>query len=239
MERREQCRVPIGPDSALRVSFLAAGGSLLAGRLVDLSFGGAQVRFFAGDFPRHSLAPAVGETVELGFPSALLNRPLVASARVTYRTDEDRFCRCGFRFTDPGQFERRLWPMFRRLFNRRRAVRIALDPGWPAWITRDAVRVEAPLVDISTAGVAVSVPPDVEAALASADRIRLCIPLSESGRRLELDGRVRSRRLAGGQIHYGIEFDRNERGASDLEPDAIAAFVTTRQQALPPQAKAA
>ena len=162
LERRRYYRADIGPDDALHHGVLSSAGSSLSGRIIDFSIDGVGLRvpLRRGSWDANPL-PAPDDTIELEFPSTQLNKPISASGLVRHRVVEDRTCRYGFQFTDRAQFEHRLWPVFRQLFNRRGAFRVVPDHELPVEVPLPHLRADVTLIDISTTGVAVSVPTEL------------------------------------------------------------------------------
>ncbi len=241
MDQRDQYRVDIGGSSVLQVGLVAAGGVSIVGRIADISVRGVSLVLSAHRGPQEGgRALRMGEEVQLRFPSTLLNKPLTASARVKDRTEEGDSLRYGFEFTDPAQFEYRLWPALRRLFNRRQAFRVAPHHELPVEITPGAARAVFPLLDISTRGLAVRVPIEAEPALRATDRIRLSFGLPGRQPTVDVDGIVRSRvLLPGADVRYGAEFDLQRTSNPDAVQSAIGEYVMQRRQADPPCARAA
>ncbi len=202
---------------------LSSAGSSLSGRIIDFSIDGVGLRvpLRHGSCDANPL-PASDDTIELEFPSTQLNKPISASGLVRHRVVEDRTCRYGIQFTDRAQFEHRLWPVFRQLFNRRGAFRVVPDHELPVEVPLPHLRADVTLIDISTTGVAVSVPTELELALKGIDEIPICIALPDSIHRVCVHGIIRTRRLASGaRVRYGIEFDRRRLQDSGQEREAI------------------
>ncbi len=213
MNRRDEYRVGITSDSALRAGLVVTRDWSAAGPLIDLCAGGVSMRVGPS---LDAQALGVDHEVKLAFPSVLLNKPLIVAARLQYRVQSGDSLRCGFQFTDRSQFGPRLWPPLRALFNRRGAFRITPQNDWTAEIAADGARPEVALIDLSMRGFAVCVPIGVESALKGADRMRITLCLPGWTDRLSLQGIVRSRVLApGGHIRYGGEFDLTEGESSD------------------------
>ncbi len=228
MDRREHYRVEVGRGSAFEVGYLTWRGSTFSGRLVDLSEGGVGLRLLSWPSVLH---PSVGEVAALSFPSLVLNRPLMASAFVRHREEAGGNYRYGLQFTDRRQLDGRLWPVFHRLFNRRRSVRVAPDPGLPVEVSAQGVRLQVAVIDISQRGVGIRIRADEEPALAGSDHLEIVVALPEGRDHVHLDGIVRSRRLTGGEIDYGIEFDLGHSGDADRYQSAIGEYMTRRAQA--------
>ena len=241
MDQRDQYRVDIGGSSVLQVGLVAAGGVSIVGRIADISVRGVSLVLSAHRGPQEGgRALEMGEEVQLRFPSTLLNKPLTASARVKDRTEEGDSLRYGFEFTDPAQFEYRLWPAFRELFNRRRAVRVVPHDELPVEVMPGAARAVFGLLDISTLGLAVRVPIEAEPALRATDRIRLSFPLPGWQPPVDVEGIVRSRvLLPGADVRYGAEFDLQRASNPEGIRSAIGEYVMQRRRATTLHAKAA
>ena len=235
-DRREQCRVDVGEGKELEVSVRASGRPSFSGQAVDLSVDGAGLRVLSLGFPP-SAGPVlgVGEETELTLTFAALKKELVVSARVTNRTDEEESRRYGFQFTNRQQLEEQLWPALYRFFNRRAAYRVEPAPDCPVEVTLErtsgGMRVQAPLLDISAGGMGLRVPAEAESAFAESDRIRVSTSLPGCREPLNLTAIIRNRRLAGAEVHYGLEFDWPGTENRQRQQDAIIAFVMKRQRA--------
>ena len=234
-DRREQYRVDVGENERLEVSVQTSGRPPFSGQAADLSVDGAGLRLLSLSFPQ-SAGPVlgVGEETQLTLTFAGLERGVVFSARVTHRADGKNSRRYGFQFTDRGQLEEQVWPALYRFFNRRAIYRVEPAPSHPVEVTlergADGTSVRVPLVDISAGGMGLRVPADAEAAFAESDRIRVSTRLPGGGEPLNLTAIIRSRRLAGAEIHYGLEFDWQGTENRQRQEDAIIDFVMERQR---------
>lgn len=208
MVARNQYRAGIETDDAIHVCFLAVDGACLCGQIIDLSIDGVSLNVRHPAYARHRSALEAGQKVELEFPSTLLNIPIRASAVVRHRRAEGGGWRYGLQFKDRGQFETRLGPVFHKLFNRRRSRRVEPDRDMAVEVASPDLRVNAPMIDISRTGVAVSAPTELEQNLKGIDSISLSLPVPGSRKRVTLNGIIRTRKLdRDARVRYGIEFE--------------------------------
>ena len=205
--RRAQYRVSIGDVADLHVALLRPDGSLVTGRLLDVSAAGAGVSFLGPKFP----SLAVGQEADLVFSSEKLAAPLTVSAVVQHRTEEQSARRYGFRFLEAQALDAILPPVMRELFNRRRTVRVVPDPRRPVAVELrtepEAAPWEVELINISETGVAISLPADLDAKLADTTAVLVTLYLPGHRRPVSLMGDIRYRRLVLDRIHYGVNFD--------------------------------
>ena len=244
MERRKQYRVEIGQGIDLEVTVRASGGSSVGGQLFDVSVEGMGVSFVSVRFSMPvGLALQVGGDVELVFTSSLLKNPVVISARVVNRADREGSCRYGFQFTDRQQLEKQLSPVLFKLFNRRASYRVAPAHDSPVTVTVEGgprgMRAQTRVVDISTTGVGVCAPLEVESALADTDRVTVFMSLPNYEHPLVFAGIIRNRRLTAAEILYGIEFDLERSENPRRQQDAVIEYVMKRQRECLRQGKAA
>jgi c-di-GMP-binding flagellar brake protein YcgR len=237
VDRRDHYRAEITRGSAIERCVLTHRGSSFSARLLDLSAGGASLRFLSRGLPvLPGFVPGLGQLVALRFPSLLLNQPLAATARVRHRAEKAGRYRYGLQFTDREQLESRLWSVFRRLFNRRRSVRVAPEYAPPVEVNGGGVRIAVALVDISRQGISVRIPAEKERALARSEHVELSVTLPGGLDSVHLDGIIRSRRLAGSQIDYGIEFDLERSPDAGRQQSLIGSYVTRCRRMVPAQA---
>src|SRR5262245_34931897 len=124
--RRAQYRVELDERSGAQVSIELPDGEVIDGQLLDISAGGAGVRFAGERVP----SLAVGQDVDLLFAGRPFNAPLTIAARVQHRTEERSGARrYGFRFLQPQQLDTGMSPEMRTYFNRRQALRVKPAPG--------------------------------------------------------------------------------------------------------------
>ena len=235
--RRAEYRVELSDTSELRVAVVSPGGDETHGQLIDVSASGAGAVFEPPDPPNL----AVGQDIDLVFTSDAFNGPLTVAARVQHRTenkDNDGSRRFGFRFLQPQQLNARLPAAARRLFNRRQTVRVAPDQFQPVGVTIEPCDpgsdepqspVEVRLLNISVAGIAVSLEPTLETAFAATTHVNLVVKLPGVRRALELVGDIRYRRLIGQRIHYGIQFNADDTERFGRKQDILGKYVTRRQ----------
>ena len=227
MQGRAWTSIGLEKSNALLVSLLLADEPDVSGLLLDLSADEASVRFSLTRCPDL----AIRQEVELRFTSDRLDRPLLARARVTRRTEEPDSRSYGFRFTDYSDFQH-LSPDIRRLLNRRGSNRVQPNPELPVKVTlgagRDGQRYPVRLVDISATGARFRVSGEVESALLETRRIAISMSFPDCGHPVELYGIICHRGVAGTEIDYGIAFE-SESASGPRHQDAITAYVTKRR----------
>lgn len=154
-ERRDRYRKPMPPSQGL--SLLVAGpAGHGAGTVVDVSARGARVRFeHAGD-PGLAIDDVVQVTIQSRSHGSV---PL--SARVAHAAERDSGCvHYGLEFVDAEAELAGAHPFFRRLLNRRAAVRVrpSLDRCVPLVMSWEGGQVQARVNELSATGIGVSLP---------------------------------------------------------------------------------
>ncbi len=242
MERRKQYRVEIGQGSDLEVAVRASGGSSVLGGLIDVSIVEETVRFVSLRFSMPVGLPLkIGDDVELVFTPSLLKDPVVVSARVVNRVDDEGSRRYGFEFTDRQQLMKQISPVLFKLFDRRVSDRVAPADDSPVKVTVEGGlrRLRARMVDISATGVRVRAPLEAESTLGDTNRVTVFLYLPDCRPPLVFAGIIRNRRLIEGEICYGIEFDLERSENPRLQQDAVNLYVMKRQGEVLRQQKAA
>ena len=204
--------------------------------------GARRASILVDDAEHRTLRPVAGWGVDVShFTPIPIDDEVSVAARVQHRTedkDNDGSRRFGFRFLEPQQLNARLPAAARRLFNRRQTVRVAPDQFQPVGVTIEPCDpgsdepqspVEVRLLNISVAGIAVSLEPTLETAFAATTHVNLVVKLPGVRRALELVGDIRYRRLIGQRIHYGIQFNADQTERFDRKQDILAKYVTRRQ----------
>ncbi len=232
VDRRAQYRVDLGESTDLSVTIPNPQGVPFSGELLDVSGSGAGVRFVLPDCP----ILALGEVIKLVFTSKRLKDPVRVAARVQNRTEEEGARRYGFGFIDGRQLDAELPPVLRKLFNRRKALRVAPDPDRPVAVVLEGegggIRAEARLANLSTIGAGVAIDPESESAFADTSRIAISLSLPDSRDPIRLIAHIRHRRLVAAEILYGLEFDAELSQDFTRQQDQITKYVMERQRAL-------
>jgi hypothetical protein len=219
MDRRSQYRVALEEADGLQTVLLERDGWMVCGRLIDLSADGAGVRVTR--FP--ATVPAAGQRVDLRFPCALFNEPLTVPAAVMHRTAAPGALHLGVRFADRPALDQRLWPAIHRVFNRRRAPRLAARQGVGIRLAAEGSAADVTPLDVSEIGLGVCVPMDVEWAHKDTQQVALSLTLPGRRHLFNLSGSIRTRRLEpGARIRYGVALDLDE---SDPRRRALADYV--------------
>lgn len=232
IDRRAQYRVDLGEATDLAVTIPNPQGSPFSGRLLDVSGSGAGVRFALPDCP----ILALGEVVELVFTSKRLKDPVRVTASVQNRTEEEGTRRYGFGFLEGEQLDAELPSVLRKLFNRRKALRVSPDPGMPVAVVLEGegggMRVEARLANLSPIGAGVTLDPESESAFANTSRLGISPSLPDSRVPGRLIAHIRHRRLIAAEILYGLEFDPDLSQDFTRQQNQITKYVMERQRAL-------
>jgi hypothetical protein len=180
------------------------------------------------DFPRkHAPNIPVGQQAALVFSGVSLNSPLQVSGTVYLRSDDH------FRHRYLFDFDRTAVAPLSQAVNSRGAARVQPDPTKPIDVMlkgsgkKDPVLAE--LKDISATGLSTLVPREDEQTLYSAWEVQVEFQLPGQYEAFEMAGLVRSRRLCGTSILYGIEFDPERTRDFDKFQEWILDYVMTRQ----------
>ena len=226
--RREQYRVELDEAVDLQLMLPNADGADYSGKLIDVSSSGAGARFEESHCP----SLAVGQEIDLHFTSRRFKTPITVAARVQHRGEEQGFRRYGFRFLQPQQLDAYLAPDMRHLFNRRKTMRVSLNPFEHIATTlgtQSGVSAEVRLHDLSTDGVKVSLETVLEPQFTDTTVVTISIRLPDVRHEISLAGVIRYRLLVGNRIHYGIMFDAERSDDFRRRQDAIGKFVAKRR----------
>ena len=226
LESRAHYRVDVDAAEGLAVTMHSPGSSPFVGRLVDTSACGVGVCFPQPNWPNLT----VGQEIDLVFFAEKFNEPLTVAVRVQNRTEEAGARRFGFRFLHAEELDAHLSLTFREYFNRRKVVRVPLEPDHTAKVTLEAghgePRVEARLENLSASGAAVSLEPGLDAEFAETTRVGFSMQMPKCRRPVDLMGNIRYRRLVGTRIYYGIEFDPDLSEDFARQQDVIDKYMT-------------
>ena len=158
-----------------------------------------------------------------------LGRPLCAVIRVVSRIDAGEQPRYALALPQLGQRGGALTAALCAAFNRRSSQRVRPEPLAAPWVTLqadDGRGARGPLGDISLGGLSVQVAPEAEALLASADHVTLTVQLPCRPEPVSARASIRSRRLCGSRIRYGLEFE-----ADGPTRSAVLDYVRERRDA--------
>ena len=178
------------------------------------------------EFPRReSPTVPVGQKVDLVFWGARLNEPYPVQARVVACDQHGDSYRYRFRF-EPGVAE-----VLLGVLERRRTTRIQPEVSTPIRVLVQGSKqpVEGVLKDISEEGLGVLICREDEGRLFDSWTLTLCLTLPEDEEPLILIGDVRYRRLAGSQLHYGVELDPGKSEDFAVQRQRIAAYIERRR----------
>jgi hypothetical protein len=236
MERRAHYRVASDDVPRVQAAVRTSRGAVIAGEPANVSVDGAALRFAVSELGVTG-GPVfeIGEQVELLFGVPARDKPVLVTATVIHRTEQDGARQYGFQFADRSKLESQLAPALYRLFNRRASDRVKPAPESPIDVTVElsasAAPVTAQLLDISTGGMGLRVPLAAEPALAPADRVRVLLALPTHQARLDLVVRIRNRCLIQSGVRYGGAYDLAQTRNAQHQLNAVALFVLDRQQA--------
>jgi len=224
---------PKAKRSDIRVFAYAPGTERILCRLERLTIFGAAVILQEEDptvFP-------VGGDLTLRFNEVRSGANLKVACQVVDRKSSDGATQeYGVRFENPQRIRTLLRPVLAKLFSGRQAFRatprvlqpieVFVDPPQDAYVS--AVR--APLMDISTTGLACLVPVDFEEEMAAFDVLRLSFTLPNSETPIDIAGVIRNRHVEIEGIRYGIQFFK--KGTTQYRPklERIIKFVMDRQR---------
>lgn len=203
--------------------------------LGDLDVSGCTVRL-QNESPLHL---GVGEELEISLVHRQLIHEIRLRARLSSRREDVARRHLSFKFLDQDAANGLTHPELARLFNRRGALRVR--PG-----ASEAIAVKifprregrgtfelAPLVDISTGGLAVDVTASFEQRLRNEDLVEVLFRLPTREQAVSGVGRIRHRCLRpDGRVRYGVMFQNPDDLAFRPTYEAILAYVVDRQQQL-------
>lgn len=209
-ERRRVYRVVPGEAHHLDVAIRTENGKVFRGEVLDVTIDGAGALF-----EREAAPPfALGHPVALRFSATWLDEPVDVSGEVRSRAmqGEDQLYHYGFAFNQSAKLQKRLPTRSFRVFNRRGAPRVSLDPTKPVEVVIKPPGIGTSMVtgclkDISISGLAVLVDPDAEYTLGALDTIEMSFHLPTRVKTFHLVGWIRNRELVHEHIRYGVEFD--------------------------------
>ncbi|MCA9493816.1 MAG: PilZ domain-containing protein [Myxococcales bacterium] len=203
--------------------------------LGDLTVHGCSVRL-QNESPLHL---GVGEELEIGLAHRQLVHEIKLRAMLTARREDIARRHLHLRFLDQDAANGLTHPELARLFNRRTALRVQPPSDTPIAVKvfppreSGAVFELAPLVDVSTGGLAIDVSIAFERGLRNQDQIEVLFRLPHSEQALSAVARVRHRCLRpDGRVRYGLMFLAVDTLAFRPTYEAILAYVVERQQQL-------
>ncbi len=221
---------PVEPAD-IRVFVSAAGTDRILCRLERLTILGAQIILEEDD---HAAFP-VGGDVDLRFSEAESGAKLVVPSRVAARKTEKGNQIYDLEFLDPQRIRALLRPVLAKLFSKRQAfratprplqpIRVTIEPPQAAYVST----IRAPMLDVSTTGLAVLVPMDFEEEMATYDVVRVRFTLPMTTVSIEMAGIIRNRHLEDEGVSYGIEFYRKGTEKFERKLARIIDFVIARQ----------
>lgn len=200
---RQVYRIDLTNSYYLRGVLRAKGSDEVEGKLVDISSRGAALVFHSSVDPRL----VVGDEVELAFcvPGSSAELRTTANVRVVAKPED--FVRYGFEFGDFKNFDGKIPPILRAVFNRRRAPRVTPEATVVVGIATVNTSIEGKLVDLSVCGLSVEIPFHAAGGFDCGTGVELSFTFPARQQAVRIAGTVRDRRLVGPTIHLGIEYD--------------------------------
>lgn len=257
-DRRRFYRVQVSETNPIGIRLVTGKGETGTGSALNISAGGAGVRFDAADSPKLF----IGQRVTLTLLSARLGEPVSVTATTRSRLDRGTFRQYGFEF-DIDIVERRMSRQLRRLFNRRTAYRVRPLTREPIFmrISRpgekapppprtararplepeagEAVEPQPRIVDpltlvkvknLSVRAVAVLIEPELDVALAAEDALTISFYLPGSPILQRLYCQIRRREWEGHRVLYALEYDTERSVRFEKQRDALSIYVMRRQR---------
>ena len=222
-------------DNVLKAVVLARGNKKVNGDVVEIAEKFCRVGM-DGDA---SIFLPVASQVMVAFLAEKLKAPVRVSALVEERKEmEGDVTLHKLRFTNPSELDRQLTPAVHKLFNRRRAVRVAPDGESPIRVLVECAavefRTEVPLLDVSMLGLGIEVIPAMDDKLSRVKEITCTFSLPGCRRPLKVESMILFRAIhridTQPRIRYGMEFIPEKTKRFDVIEDAIVEFVMMRQR---------
>jgi hypothetical protein len=228
-DQREHYRRTAGQKPTLGVKVVLQTGEVLPGELLDVSAGGAAVRFNTD----LTAALKVGSSCELRFTSLTKgNIKVQAVVRSCPRADAPN--RFGFQIPDQADLFRQLDESFYKYFNRRRWARAqpALDRHVIAEVAIGETSTELDVFDLSREGVSFMVPADVAESIQADTSLQVTIPVPRVDIAVTFYGLVRHRTATTQGLRVGCTLEPAE-GKSGKKPSkkdlaALQEFIAKR-----------
>lgn len=228
-DQREHYRRTPGKKAALAVKVVLKTGEVVPGELLDVSAGGAAVRF---DVELGSVLK-LETSYELRFTS-LTKGNIKAQAVLRSGPRADAPNRFGFQFVDQADLFRQLDDSFYKYFNRRRWVRAqpALDRRVTAQVAFGVSALETDLYDLSREGASFVVPAEVAALIESDTSLEVTIPVPRADAAVTFFGLVRHKTATPQGLRVGCALEPAEgkgvRKHSKKDLAALDEFIAKR-----------
>jgi len=228
-DQREHYRRTTGQRATLGVRLMLPTGELLPGELVDVSAGGAAVRF-STDL---GTVLQVESPCELRFTS-LTKGNIKVQAIVRSCPREDAPNCFGFQILDQADLFRQLDESFYKYFNRRRRVRAqpALDRRVTAEVAIGQTTIAIDLYDLSCEGASFVAPADMAERIKSDTSLEVTIPVPRVDTKVTFYGLVRHRTATTQGLRVGCTLEPGDgsRGKKPSKKDlaALDEFIAKR-----------
>jgi hypothetical protein len=230
-DKREQYRRAPGKKATLGVRLVLPTGESVQGELIDVSAGGAAVRF------EQELGSVLKPDTpyELRFTS-LTKGQIRVQATVRSGPGDGAPNRFGFQFRDQADLFRQLDDSFYKYFNRRRWVRA--QPALDRRVTAAVVLVGAPIAldvyDLSREGASFVMAPDVATSIELDTALEVTIPVPRTDTTVTFSGLVRHKTATPVGLRIGCALEpaegRGARKPSKKDLAALDEFIAQRVQ---------
>lgn len=258
-DRRRFYRVQVSETNPIGIRLVTSEGETTTGSALNISAGGAGVRFDAEQSPKLF----IGQRVTLTLLSARLGEPVTVNATTRSRLDKGTFRQYGFEFAI-NLVERRMSRQLRRLFNRRAAYRVrpltrepifvrisqpgekSLPPPQTALArpiepeeVEETIEPQPEVVEpqtlakvknLSVRAVAVLIEPEMDEELAAVDTLVISFHLPGNTILQRLYCRIRRREWEGHRVLYALEYDTEQSVQFEKQRDMLSIYVMRRQR---------
>lgn len=203
-ELRQRYRRAPGKNHALGILLKVPGGNAVSGDLIDVSAGGAAVRFAIERDPDLR----VGQAVQLAFSSLLHGGEILVDVRVASVRGEDDWRRYGFEFQEVEELFRQLDSYYFNFFNRRRRMRVrpALDARLPLTIEWGGEELAQQVNDLSTLGLGFNANKATAARLEGVKEVEVHFPIPKTEHVIRTRAGIRHVTELSRGILFGLEF---------------------------------
>lgn len=227
-ELRQRYRRAPGKNHALGILLKLPGGSAVSGDLVDVSAGGAAVRFASERDPDLR----VGQSVQLAFNSLLHGGEILVQVRVASVRGEDDWRRYGFEFLQVEDLFRQLDSYYFNFFNRRRRIRVrpALDARLPLTIEWGGEELTQQVSDLSALGLGFNTNKASAARLEGVTEVQVHFPIPKTEHVIRTPAGVRHVTKLSRGILFGLEFLEDGESALAGQQAILRKYVKARER---------
>ncbi len=230
-EQRQTYRRSPGKNHALGVVMYSAGADPFPGELVDVSAGGAGIRFGGDRDPRL----LEGDTAVLAFSSLVHAGEVRVDVKVVrvQGDDEDQF-HYGFEFASSEQLFEQLDSFYFNYFNRRRSLRVrpALDRKLPLQVYWEGGNTDVQANDLSIAGLGFVLSPLKAERVPDVEYLVLEFKVPRTTTVIESLARVRHRTKLSSGLLLGVELVPEDRELFERTLPDFEQYCKRREQAM-------